>query len=1653
MGLKADRRASAGRSSMKLKADRRTSAGRSSMKLKSDRRTSKDRSSMKLKADRRTRAGRTSVKLKADRRTSAARAVMKSKVDTRTSAVRTSMKLKADRRTGASRTSPGLKADSRGASSPTTEMGDVGQVFELPSCAFGPNVVGGDCFFQCIATATGHSVHSQRVLLSLAVTDGDLDLYRCLREWSVADLAGAISANAAEDRVSDMSLRRAQIVADEMDFVSGVADLDGLRCAVLRSSYWADPIAVGRIQLALNVKVVALSNMGGGKYTVIHDELPPGVTHFAPDNYVVVRYDGSLYELMEDGSGKNLFHYDELPVEIRLRVARKGFFSAIRAAPDAEKHLAHQSTIPEISDSPLHRAPTGRPSIDDAVPPSDSHRQPRRGGSIAMNVEELNAMYLTDCTFEQNSAGGDCFFLRIEQSTGHSAYSQRALLSGAMTEADLELHHAILSNCEAELASAIGDQENGIPVSEIRMGRCRIVISEMEFCRDVSDVAGLREAALAKNYWADSIAIERIQLALNVKVVILRQIGGGLYDIQYDILPAGVANFAPDAFVVVRYDGSHYELLVDSDGKKSFQYDELPRPIKDRLVGKGFYSAIECVPKTRIIPPLHQTPPAQNLNCPTPKKKEASRIASIRERATNENPLRLAARRRRDHPNPDAHDAGKMETPCRFCGALRWRGEIQRTALCCISGKVKVEEIREPPEPLLSLLLGTHEDSKDFHANIREYNSLMSFASIGAQLDLDMARRPGSYVYRIHGSVYHRIGPLAGAEGEVPKYAQIYLFDTDAATDVRMSSSFSRLRRSTLSALRDMMARCNPFPPLFMDCAARMRQEGHEDARLILRTDDDGLDRRRYNAPRAPEVAAVISEESSGNPRDIKLALHGGGVSMISETHPCYDPLAYALIHPKGERGWCLGMPHSKGGRTITANQFASYRLMVRKESTNAIHLCGRLLHQYMCDQWAKVEQCRMRYFRYNQDTLRAASFRQVQNPHQGAEKGADVGKRIILPATYTGGPRQMRELYQDAMAVVRQFGKPHLFITFTCNPAWPEVRGAMLANQHASMRPDVTARVFRIKLDALMKDIYEAGVFGRTVARLYVIEFQKRGLPHAHILCIIADEDAPKTTEDYDSIVSAVIPDQDREPALWHTVTTSMMHGPCGAINPKSPCMDGGVCTKGYPKRFRGDTVEVEGFPEYRRPDDGRVVAKNGFLMTNQWVVPHNPWLCSKYDAHINVEVCSTVSAVKYLYKYVYKGPDRAALEIGNDEIKAYLDGRYFSAQEACWRLLDFEIHGKYPPVVRLHVHLRDEQIVHFQDEELIEDIAARPGRETTLTAWFVANTEHPEAARGVKYHDFPKFFVWLTTQRKWKPRARNQTSTVGRMYSADPVEGERFFLRLLLTEVTGCTSYDCLKTLPDGTVCETFREAAAARGLLYDDREHFLAFEEAASHATPRALSRLFATILAYCAPGSPRNMWDVFCQHLADGSSDDAIERATLQLNEDLRALGSSLAAFPSLPQLSDEQLKPKNTAHALEFATGPQKAYADTHIPLLNAEQKMAFRSIMSDVDSGDQGTHFIEGPGGVWEDFSVQRPSRGRTQQRASSRRRGVVRNRCVIARRRQNCTLEAQASNSSNEGVHLFRCKRERIIDLHGKPLAYYLGRSPDGSPTPRRMP
>jgi hypothetical protein len=108
------------------------------------------------------------------------------------------------------------------------------------------------------------------------------------------------------------------------------------------------------------------------------------------------------------------------------------------------------------------------------------------------------------------------------------------------------------------------------------------------------------------------------------------------------------------------------------------------------------------------------------------------------------------------------------------------------------------------------------------------------------------------------------------------------------------------------------------------------------------------------------------------------------------------------------------------------------------------------------------------------------------------------------------------------------------------------------------------------MKLNALLKDLLQNGVLGTVVADIHVVEWQKRGLPHSHILIILHSQDKSRDNNDYDWIVCAELPDKSTRPELYNIVTSRMLHGPCGAIHRSCPCMVNGACNKGYPKTFQ---------------------------------------------------------------------------------------------------------------------------------------------------------------------------------------------------------------------------------------------------------------------------------------------------------------------------------------------------------------------------------------------------------------------------------------------------------------------------------------------------
>ena len=116
----------------------------------------------------------------------------------------------------------------------------------------------------------------------------------------------------------------------------------------------------------------------------------------------------------------------------------------------------------------------------------------------------------------------------------------------------------------------------------------------------------------------------------------------------------------------------------------------------------------------------------------------------------------------------------------------------------------------------------------------------------------------------------------------------------------------------------------------------------------------------------------------------------------------------------------------------------------------------------------------------------------------------------------------------------------------------------------------------------------------------MYTIEFQKRGLPHAHILLFLSSECKFPTGSDIDRIISAELPNPEANPALYEAVTNFTIHGPCGVANPKSPCMIDRKCSKHFPKKFVNKTsVDEDGYPLYRHRDSGIYVDKIVFRLT----------------------------------------------------------------------------------------------------------------------------------------------------------------------------------------------------------------------------------------------------------------------------------------------------------------------------------------------------------------------------------------------------------------------------------------------------------------------
>ncbi|CAN7139408.1 unnamed protein product [Brassica rapa subsp. narinosa] len=362
--------------------------------------------------------------------------------------------------------------------------------------------------------------------------------------------------------------------------------------------------------------------------------------------------------------------------------------------------------------------------------------------------------------------------------------------------------------------------------------------------------------------------------------------------------------------------------------------------------------------------------------------------------------------------------------------------------------------------------------------------------------------------------------------------------------------------------------------------------------------------------------------------RDIVVQFQSDTLQQIRDDHPLYISLQYLLLFPYGEYGFHPDIPlHLKTGTSrtrkfLTLRQFYAAQIQTRLNQGMTLIKGGRLFHQYVVDVYTTIEEDRLRWARNNQDVLRAELYSNVLD---AVGKG-DTDAKIIGQRVY---------------------GNPDLFITMTANPNWREIREHLekYGGDSPNDRPDIECRVFKMKLDQLLKDFKNRTFFRPYTAALHRIEFQKRGLPHAHILLWLGNSSRTPSAQEIDEIISAELPNKEEDPEAYNLVIKHMIHGPCGDHVWRRMCA---------PKSILDRIMTI-----LRLISQGiaSAVIEKGYTATTS-------------DAVVSSE------------------PKDKVIKQRN-EIQEFIDVRYLSACEDMWRTFAFHIHKRKPSVEKLIIHL----------------------------------------------------------------------------------------------------------------------------------------------------------------------------------------------------------------------------------------------------------------------------------------------------------------------------------------------------------------------------
>ena len=567
---------------------------------------------------------------------------------------------------------------------------------------------------------------------------------------------------------------------------------------------------------------------------------------------------------------------------------------------------------------------------------------------------------------------------------------------------------------------------------------------------------------------------------------------------------------------------------------------------------------------------------------------------------------------------------GDMDNKCKHCGAYKFKKETP--IICCSSGKIQLPPFPEPPAEIYELWTEDTRKANLFRSNSRTFNNAICLSSIMVQEKTVDGYSPNVI---FQGKVTHLMGPLHHETGSVPYFAQLYVLDPGDETTRRFNNmNVSRrvktpwefdMMKELLDIIQGVVHQHNPFVRDIRQLI-EMPPEQLQSGKIVVsaKAQPRNARPRVYNHQVNLDELSIVKNEQR---HDFVIHLREGGLRIIHDLNPKAMPLHFTLLFIHGTPGWGIDLKqNNNSNKRLSAREFFAFHMHTRNTRSDYIFSAGRLFQEWILNSWITVENQRLKYLYHNQQDLRADSYKNVKdfvdNRHRADSLFDDVQEngigRQVLPSSFIGGFRWFQKMLQDAIAIVRFFYKPTLFVTLTCNPKWPEITSQLKPGQRVQDRPDLVARVFKLKKDQLMNDLLKGNIFGKIVAYLWVIEFQKRGLPHVHMLLILDKEDVPKTANEVDKMVCAELPPNPSEEGisqeekakrqpLWDIVVNTMIHGPCNADH----CIKKGVCTKGFPKAFQKKTVldEERSYPIYQRrsTQDGGQTGKKEMMINGK--------------------------------------------------------------------------------------------------------------------------------------------------------------------------------------------------------------------------------------------------------------------------------------------------------------------------------------------------------------------------------------------------------------------------------------------------------------------